>query len=129
MLKYHTSLHHSQTWVFLGSISRCLSTIHLYIILKLCSVNQFIKFCLSTIHLYIILKQCYSISVSFSSLSTIHLYIILKPNNRWYVWECSLSTIHLYIILKPQIQKWNAIIRIRSMVLCLQFKFHIHPYL
>ena len=58
-LKYHTSLHHSQTRTYVEPAYICLSTIHLYIILK--HHDRLARF--------------------FVSLSTIHLYIILKPRS------------------------------------------------
>ena len=136
LFEYHTFLHHSQTnmlgftitlsvWVpyIFTSFSnlqcvryqddQCLSTIHFYIILKHIVCIVYYQHCLSTIHFYIILKLSPCSPLKPQSLSTIHFYIILKRKEYMRENGYRLSTIHFYIILKPQIQKWNAIIRIK----------------
>ena len=58
--------------------SKCLSTIHFYIILKRYDFTTDARIRLSTIHFYIILKLAYVLDLYENSLSTIHFYIILK---------------------------------------------------
>ena len=78
MLKYHTNLHHSQTLKLLNPCVFSLSTILIYIILKLMLVPGRAPICLSTILIYIILKPYLSVYFFIRCLSTILIYIILK---------------------------------------------------